>query len=107
MRPAPTAPQRQQAVPSCLAESQRGCASSHGPFAFDGAVPRPKHGGPELEAKATARRPVAADDYRARSVLFVPDQARLSGLVLLPEGDNLGNAIDAEADAYISLRWPT
>ena len=28
---------------------------------------------PELEAKATARRPVTADDYRARSVLFVPD----------------------------------
>ena len=36
---------------------------------------------PELEAKATARRPVTADDYRARSVLFVPDEARLSYLV--------------------------
>ncbi len=76
-------------------------------MAHSHSMERPKHGGPELEAKATARRPVAADDYRARSVLFVPDQARLSGLVLLPEGDNLGNAIDAEADAYISLRWPT
>jgi type I restriction enzyme M protein len=49
---------------------------------------------PELEAKATARRPVTADDYRARSVLFVPDEARLSGLVALPEGENLGKAID-------------
>ena len=49
---------------------------------------------PELEAKATARRPVTADDYRARSVLFVPDAARLSGLVSLPEGENLGKAID-------------
>jgi type I restriction enzyme M protein len=49
---------------------------------------------PELEAKATARRPVTADDYRARSVLFVPDGARLSGLVALPEGENLGKAID-------------
>ncbi|MCM3883894.1 class I SAM-dependent DNA methyltransferase [Frankia sp. R82] len=49
---------------------------------------------PELEAKATARRPVTADDYRARSVLFVPDGARLSYLVDLPEGENLGKAID-------------
>ena len=33
---------------------------------------------PEVEARATARRPVIPDDYRARSVLFVPDRARLS-----------------------------
>ena len=49
---------------------------------------------PELEAKATARRPVTADDYQAQGVLFVPAGARLSGLVALPEGDNLGKAID-------------
>ncbi len=49
---------------------------------------------PELEAKATARRPVTADDYRARSVLFVPTGARLSHLVDLPERENLGKAID-------------
>ncbi len=49
---------------------------------------------PELEAKATARRPVTADDYRARSILFVPAGARLSYLVDLPEGENLGKAID-------------
>ncbi len=49
---------------------------------------------PELEARATARRPVTADDYRARSVLFVPAGARLSYLVDLPEGENLGRAID-------------
>ncbi len=33
---------------------------------------------PELEPKATERRPVTADDYRARGVLFVPEIARLS-----------------------------
>ena len=49
---------------------------------------------PELEAKATARRPVGPDDYRARSVLYVPDQARLSALVDLPEGEDLGKATD-------------
>jgi type I restriction enzyme M protein len=47
-----------------------------------------------LEAKATARRPVTGDDYRARSVLFVPDGARLSHLVHLPEESNLGEALD-------------
>ena len=49
---------------------------------------------PELEAKATARRPVGPDDYRARSVLFLPDEARLSALVDLPEGEDLGEAVD-------------
>jgi type I restriction enzyme M protein len=49
---------------------------------------------PELEAKATARRPVTPDDYRARSALYVPDSARLSQLVDLPESENLGKAID-------------
>ncbi len=49
---------------------------------------------PELEAKATARRPVTPDDYRARSVLYIPDEARLSHLVDLPEGDDLGKAAD-------------
>jgi len=50
---------------------------------------------PEVEAKATARRPVTADDYRARSVLFIPDEARLSHLVHLPEKRDLGAAADA------------
>ncbi len=54
---------------------------------------------PELEATATARRPVTADDYRARSVLFIPEAARLSTLVHLPEGTNLGAAVDAAMKA--------
>lgn len=49
---------------------------------------------PEVEAKATARRPVTPDDYRARSVLFIPDEARLSRLVNIPEGQDLGAAVD-------------
>lgn len=48
----------------------------------------------EVEAQATARHPVTADDYRARSVLFIHDQARLSHLVQLPEGEDLGGAVD-------------
>lgn len=54
---------------------------------------------PELEAKATARNPVTPQDYKARSVLYVPEVAQLSGLVALPEGDDLGKAIDGAMDA--------
>jgi type I restriction enzyme M protein len=53
----------------------------------------------EVETQATPRRPVTADDYRARSVLFVPDEARLSGLVDLPESQDLGAAVDAAMKA--------
>ena len=60
---------------------------------------------PELEAKATVRRPVTADDYRARSVLFVPDGARLSNLVDLPEGHNLGKAIDEAMKLIEGSNW--
>lgn len=60
---------------------------------------------PELEAKATARRPISADDYRARSVLFIPDDARLSYLVNLPEGQQLGKAID-EAMKLVEVSNP-
>lgn len=55
---------------------------------------------PELEAKATARRPVTPDDYRAKSVLYVPDAARLSHLVDLPESQNLGKAIDEAIEGH-------
>ncbi len=48
----------------------------------------------EVEAEATRRRPVQPDNYKARSVLFIPDLSRLSYLVSLPEGSNLGAAID-------------
>jgi type I restriction enzyme M protein len=48
----------------------------------------------EVEAHATTRNPVTADKYKARSVLFIPDKARLSYLVHLPEGEDLGEAVE-------------
>jgi len=48
----------------------------------------------EVEAKATARNPATTADYKARSVLYVPDESRLSHLVDLPEGDDVGKAVD-------------
>src|ERR1035437_91446 len=54
---------------------------------------------PELEAKATARNPVTPQDYKASSVLFVPALAKLSALVALLEGEDLGKAVDGAMDA--------
>ena len=54
---------------------------------------------PELEAKATARNPVTPQDYKARSILYVPEVARLSELVALPESEDLGKAVDDAMDA--------
>lgn len=48
----------------------------------------------EVEAKASARNPATIADYKARSVLYVPDESRLSHLVGLPEGDDIGKAVD-------------
>lgn len=48
----------------------------------------------EVEAKATARNPATVADYKAKSVLYVPDESRLSHLVALPEGRDIGKAVD-------------
>ena len=42
---------------------------------------------------------MSADDFRVRGVLFVPEIARLSWLVDLPEGEDLGANIDLAMDA--------
>lgn len=49
---------------------------------------------PEVEGKATVRHPATSADYKARSVLFIPEEARLSYLVNLPEREDLGGAVD-------------
>lgn len=56
----------------------------------------------EVEEKATARNPATIADYKARSVLYVPDQSRLSHLVGLPEGDDIGKAVDEAIKAIES-----
>ncbi len=48
----------------------------------------------ELTGQATGRRAIGKLDYQARNVLYVPEEARFSTLLNLPEGENLGRAID-------------
>src|SRR5438874_9556682 len=48
----------------------------------------------ELAGKTTGRRRIGPADYQARGVLYLPDQARFANLLRLPEGANLGLAIN-------------
>lgn len=50
--------------------------------------------GGEVEGEASAHNPATIADYKARSVLYVPEQSRLSHLVTIPEGDDIGRATD-------------
>ncbi|MEZ2122338.1 N-6 DNA methylase [Corynebacterium sp. CCM 9203] len=48
----------------------------------------------EVEANTSARNPATIADYKAKSVLYVPQQSRLSSLVDLPEGEDIGKVTD-------------
>jgi type I restriction enzyme M protein len=48
----------------------------------------------ELAGKATGRRTIGKADYQARGVMFLPEEARFSKLLKLPEGENIGKAIN-------------
>ena len=48
----------------------------------------------ELEGKGSGRRKTGPADYQARGVLYLPEGARFSALIQLPEGGNIGAAIN-------------
>lgn len=48
----------------------------------------------ELAGKSTGRRPVGKTDYQARGVLYLPEASRFSKLLNLPEGADIGKAIN-------------
>ncbi len=45
-------------------------------------------------ASVSRERPVSSVDYHARGVLFVPEKARFSYLIELPEGTDMGRAVN-------------
>lgn len=47
-----------------------------------------------VEANRSARNPAQPADYKAKSVLYVPAESRLSRLVRLPEGEDVGKVVD-------------
>lgn len=48
----------------------------------------------EIEGKDTGRRKIGPADYQAKGVLYLPEESRLSSLLKLPEGANIGQAIN-------------
>ena len=53
----------------------------------------------DLSGKKTGRRSIGKTDYQARGVLYLPEAGRWSGLMRLPEGANIGKAINDAMDA--------
>ena len=48
----------------------------------------------ELAGKSSGRRTIGPADYQARGVLYLPEAARFSALITLPEVGNIGAAIN-------------
>lgn len=48
----------------------------------------------ELVGKGTGRRSIGKEDYQAKGVMYLPPTARFSHLLSLPEGENIGKAIN-------------
>jgi type I restriction enzyme M protein len=59
----------------------------------------------DLAGKSTGRRDIGKADYQSRGVLYLPERARFANLLQLPEGENLGKAIN-EAMAAIEDENP-
>ena len=56
----------------------------------------------ELIGKGTGRRAIGKADYQAKGVMFLPPLARFSHLLALPEGENIGKAINDAMSAIES-----
>jgi type I restriction enzyme M protein len=48
----------------------------------------------KLEGKGSGRRKIGKADYQAQGVLYLPDAARFSTLLNLPEGTDIGRAVN-------------
>src|SRR5450432_1263861 len=48
----------------------------------------------KLTNKSTGRRSIGKTDYQSQGVLYLPEQARFSKLLDLPEGADIGKAIN-------------
>ena len=57
----------------------------------------------EIEGKSSGRRQVGKTDYQARGVLFLPENARFSVLLQLPESSNIGKAINEAMPVVLGI----
>ncbi len=59
----------------------------------------------EFAGKSSGRRTIGKADYQAKRVLYLPESARFAQLLSLPEGENLGKALN-DAMAAIEQKNP-
>ncbi len=52
-----------------------------------------------LESKSTGRRTIGKEDYQAQGIMYLPEKARFSTLINLPEGADLGKALKDAMEA--------
>jgi type I restriction enzyme M protein len=52
------------------------------------------HAKAKLSGQSTGRRRIGKTDYQSQGVLYLPEEARFSTLLELPEGADIGNAIN-------------
>src|SRR6185369_8674902 len=50
--------------------------------------------GKKLSQQSSGRRKIGKTDYQAQGVLFIPETARFASLLSLPEGTDIGKAIN-------------
>lgn len=50
--------------------------------------------------RISSRHGITKADYQAKGVLYLPENARFSYLLNLPEGENIGKAIDSFTHTY-------
>ncbi len=53
----------------------------------------------ELSEQATGRRTIGPDDYKAKGVMNVPEEARYDKLLALPENEDIGKAVNTAMEA--------
>ena len=56
----------------------------------------------EFEGAVSGRRTIGPADYQAEGVLYLPEASRFSSVIQLPEGDNIGAAINDPLRAIVS-----
>ena len=48
----------------------------------------------ELEGSGSGRRRIGPEDYQARGVMYLPEEARFSELLKVPEGADIGQSLN-------------
>src|SRR3989338_8075631 len=60
----------------------------------------------KITKKESNRRPISKIDYQAQGVLYLPSKSRFSNLLNLPEGSNIGEAVNKAMELIVQVIEP-